>query len=187
MSDSTRLLTKEELHDKCLHLFKGGLRMVECFTTTAIIILESNIAGITGIYFGLEQWGNFLGLYLSGFERSIENHKTFISTQGYKIAERLTLPLMKNIATVREMCKEGRTLVTLNKLCAFRNHLQFLIQKPNNEWSAESMNVHIYSVTKSEFEKIWKSAKRDGTQDFPIDLSVPKNELQPELQSKNSE
>lgn len=178
MSDSTRLLTKEELHDKCLHLFKGGLRMVECFTTTAIIILEENIAGITGIYYGLEQWGNFLGHYLYMFEKSIENHRTFISTQGYKIAERLTLPLMKNIATVREMCKEGRTLVTLNKLRAFRNHLQFLIQKPNNEWSAESMNVHIYSVTKAEFEKILDSAKQGNSQYFPMDLSIPKNELQ---------
>jgi len=44
--------------------------MVECFTTTAIIILESNIAGITGIYYGLEQWGNFLGHYLTMFEKS---------------------------------------------------------------------------------------------------------------------
>ena len=183
MSDITRLLTKEELKDRCLHLFKGGLKMVECFTTTAIIILESNIAGITGIYFGLEQWGNFLGLYLSGFEKSIENHKTFISTEGYKIAERLTLPLMKNIATLREMCKEGRTLITFNKLCAFRNHLQFLIQKPNNEWSEESMNIYIYSVTKTEFEKILNSTKQGHSQNFPMDLSIPKNELQ----SKSSE
>ena len=183
MSDSTRSLTKEEVRDKCLHLFKGGLRMVECFTTTAIIILESNIAGITGIYYGLEQWGNFLGHYLTMFEKSIENHKTLISTEGYKIAERLTLPLMKNIATLREMCKEGRTLITLNKLRAFRNHLQFLIQKPNNEWSEESMNIYIYSVTKTEFEKILNSAKQGHSQNFPMDLSIPKNELQ----SKSSE
>jgi len=77
MSDSTKLLTKEELKDRCLHLFKGGLRMVECFTTTAIIILESNIAGITGIYYGLEQWGNFLGHYLTMFEKSIENFTNY--------------------------------------------------------------------------------------------------------------
>jgi hypothetical protein len=183
MSDSTKLLTKEELKDRCLHLFKGGLKMVECFTTTAIIILESNIAGITGIYFGLEQWGNFLGHYLTMFEKSIENHKTLISTEGSKIAERLTLPLMKNIATLREMCKEGRNLITFNKLCAFRNHLQFLIQKPNNEWSEESMNTYIYSVTKTEFEKILNSAKQGHSQNFPMDLSIPKNELQ----SKSSE
>jgi hypothetical protein len=117
------------------------------------------------------------------FERSIENHKTLISTEGHKIAERLTLPLMKNIATLREMCKEGRTLITFNKLCAFRNHLQFLIQKPNNEWSEESMNIYIYSVTKTEFEKILNSTKQGHSQNFPMDLSTPKNELQ----SKSSE
>jgi hypothetical protein len=94
-----------------------------------------------------------------------------------------TLPLMKNIATLREMCKEGRNLITLNKICAFRNHLQFLIQKPNNEWSEESMNIYIYSVTKTEFEKILNSTKQGHSQNLPMDLSIPKNELQ----SKSSE
>ncbi len=124
MSDSSRLMTKEEIREKSLHLFKGGLRMVECFANTAIIILELNMAGIMGIFFGLEQWGYFLGHYVTMFEKSLENHKAVINAEGYKIAERLTIPLMKNIATVRDMCREGRTTATLNKLQAFRNHLQ---------------------------------------------------------------
>ena len=42
--------------DKNFKLFIGGLEMVSGLTRTAIVILECNLAGVVGLFFGLEQW-----------------------------------------------------------------------------------------------------------------------------------
>jgi hypothetical protein len=41
------------------------------------------MAGIMGIFFGLEQWGNFLGHYVTMFEKSLENPVVISTTPHY--------------------------------------------------------------------------------------------------------
>jgi hypothetical protein len=152
-SDNRRLLTnltKEEHID----LFKGGLKMLLNFTTTAIDILNDNMKGTIGLYYGLEAWGRFLQYYLGMFEKTLVIYKKQINTQGYIIAERLSLPLMKDIGILIDMCKEGRTPITLHKLQVYRHHIQYLLSKPNPEWTEDLMKIHIFSINSIEFEKI---------------------------------
>ena len=90
--------------------------MLLCFTDTAIDILKDNMKGIIGLYYGLEPWGRFLQYYLAMFEKTLVLYKTQINAHGYTIAEKLSLPLMKDIGILIDMCKEGRTPHTLHKL-----------------------------------------------------------------------
>jgi len=152
-SNNRRLLTnltKEEHID----LFKGGLKMLLNFTTTAIDILNDNMKGTIGLYYGLEPWGRFLQYYLGMFEKTLVIYKKQINTQGYIIAERLSLPLMKDIGILIDMCKEGRTPSTLHKLQRYQHHIQYLLSKPNPEWTEDLMQIHIFSINSTEYEKI---------------------------------
>ena len=154
-SNSRRLLTNltQEEH---IDLFKGGLKMLLNFTTTAIDILNDNMKGTIGLYNGLEPWGRFLQYYLGMFEKTLVIYKKQINAQGYIIAERLSLPLMKDIGILIDICKEGRTPNTLRKLQVYRHHIQYLLSKPNPEWTEDLMKVHIFSINDTEFEKIKK-------------------------------
>lgn len=143
-------MTNEEHID----LFKGGLKMLLNFTTTAIDILTDNMKGTVGLYYGLEPWGRFLQYYLGMFEKTLIVYKTQINTQGYTIAERLSLPLIKNIGILIDICKEGRTPSTLHKLQVYQHHIQYLLSKPNSEWTEDLMKVHIFSINNIEFEKV---------------------------------
>ena len=143
-------MTKEEHVD----LFKGGLKMLLSFTTTAIDILNDNMKGTIGLYYGLEPWGRFLQYYLGMFEKTLVIYKNQINSQGYIIAERLSLPLMKDIGILIDICKEGRTPNTLHKLQVYRHHIQYLLSKPNLEWTEDLMKIHIFSINDTEFKKI---------------------------------
>ncbi len=157
--------------------------MLLCFTNTAIIILEHNMRGIIRVFFGLEQWAMFLHYYIAIFEKSLVNHKQQINAYGYTLAEKLKLPLMKDIGILRDMCREGRTPATLSKLRIYGNHLQHLISKPSAEWTEDLMKVHIYSIIDTEFNKIKEkvndpklASELGSTKSQPVvlDLSQPK-------------
>jgi hypothetical protein len=144
------IMTKEERID----LFKGGLKMLLCFTDTAIEILNDNMKGTIGLYYGLEAWGKFLQYYLAMFEKTLVQYKGQINSFGYAVAEKLSLPLMKDIGILMKLCNEGRTPQTLHKLRLYRHHIQYLLSKPSIEWTEEAMKVHIYSVIQQESTKI---------------------------------
>jgi hypothetical protein len=61
---------------------------------------------------------------------------------------------MKDIGILIDICKEGRTPNTLHKLEAYHHHVQYLLSKPNSEWTEDLMKVHIFSINSTEFEKI---------------------------------
>ena len=151
-SINRRILTMT--NEEHIDLFKGGLKMLLNFITTAIDILNDNMKGTIGLYYGLEPWGRFLQYYLAMFEKTLVLHKKQVNDQGYLIAERLSLPLMKDIGILIDMCKEGRTPDTLHKLKAYQHHVQHLLSKPNPEWTEELMKIHIFSINSTEFEKI---------------------------------
>jgi hypothetical protein len=80
-NDNRRLLTnltKEEHID----LFKGGLKMLLNFTTTAIDILNDNMKGTIGLYYGLEPWGRFLQYYLGMFEKTLVIYKSKLTLRN---------------------------------------------------------------------------------------------------------
>ncbi len=81
------------------------------------------------------------------------------------------------------MCREGKTRATLNKLQVFRNHLRYLILKPNEEWTEEDIKVHIVSIIEIEFPIILEKINDDNydprtgnSQNLAKDLSLPKPE-----------
>ncbi len=154
MTNNDRVILTKLTKEEHINLFKGGLKMLLNFTTTAIDILNDNMRGTIGLYYGLEPWGRFLQYYLAVFEKTLVIYKNQINAHEYVIAERLSLPLMKDIGMLIDMCKEGRTPDTLHKLQVYRHHVQYLLSKPNPEWTEELMKVHIYSVISTEFAKV---------------------------------
>jgi hypothetical protein len=154
MASNSRILLTELTKEEHINLFKGGLKMLLNFTTTAIDILNDNMKGTIGLYYGLEPWGRFLQYYLGMFEKTLVVYKKQINAPGYAIAERLSLPLMKDIGILIDMCREGRTPSTLHKLQIYRHHIQYLLSKPDPEWTEDLMKIHIFSVNSTEFEKI---------------------------------
>jgi hypothetical protein len=196
MASNNRTLITEMTKEEKINLFKGGLKMLLCFTTTAIDILDDNMKGTIGLYYGLEPWGRFLQYYLAMFEKTLVLYKKQINAHGYDIAEKLSLPLMKDIGILIDMCKEGRTPNTLHKLQMYKHHVQYLLSKPNSEWTEELMKVHVYSVINTEFAKIKQKvndpelanklgvvtnqtlvlnpSQSGQSQNFALDLSLPK-------------
>jgi len=140
--------------DKNFKLFVGGLEMVLGLTKTAIVILVYNLTGVVGLFFGLEQWSIVMSFYITAHERSLVRYKDIVTEQGAKLANHLTIPLIQNLETLRDMCREGRTVQTLNRLKAFENHLSYLINKPKDQWTKEMLNEHIYEIIENEFPKI---------------------------------
>jgi len=140
--------------DKSFKLFIEGLEMVSGLTKTAIVILECNLAGVVGLFFGLEQWSIVMSFYITAHERSLVRYKDLVNEQGAKLANHLTIPLIKNLEILRDMCREGRTTQTLDKLKALKHHLSYLIQKPKEQWTKEMLNEHIYYKIEKEFPKI---------------------------------
>jgi hypothetical protein len=95
-----------------------------------------------------------MSFYITAHERSLVRYKDIVTEQGAKLANHLTIPLIKNLETLRGMCREGRTVQTLNRLKAFENHLSYLINKPKDQWTKEMLNEHIYEIIENEFPKI---------------------------------
>ena len=56
--------------------------------------------------------------------------------------------------TLRDMCREGRSELTLERLKTFEAHLTYLIQRPKEQWAQWMLDEHIYSVIENEFPKI---------------------------------
>ena len=80
--------------ERNFQLFKAGLSMVSCLTGEAIRILESNLKGLQGLFFGLKQWGVIMSICIEYHEKSLLKHKERICIREGKIAESLTLPLI---------------------------------------------------------------------------------------------
>jgi hypothetical protein len=140
--------------DRNFKLFIGGLEMVLGLTKTAITILEYNLQGVVGLFFGIEQWSIVISFYITAHERSLVRHKDTVTEQGAKLANHLTIPLIKNMETLRDMCREGRSVETLMKLGAFESHLTHLIQKPRDQLTQWQLREYRDSVIESEFPKI---------------------------------
>jgi hypothetical protein len=196
MASNDRVVLTKMTKEEHINLFKGGLKMLLNFTTTAIDILNDNMKGTIGLYYGLEPWGRFLQYYLAVFEKTLIIYKNQINAHEYILAERLSLPLMKDVGMLIDMCKEGRTPNTLHKLQVYRHHVQYLLSKPDSEWTDELMKVHIYSVIGTEFAKVKQKvndpelvnklgvvtnqtlalnpSQPGQSQNFALDLSLPK-------------
>ena len=81
MASNNRILLTNLTKDEHINLFKGGLKMLLNFTTTAIDILNDNMKGTIGLYYGLEPWGRFLQYYLGMFEKTLFIYKKQINAQ----------------------------------------------------------------------------------------------------------
>jgi hypothetical protein len=56
--------------------------------------------------------------------------------------------------TLRDMCREGRSVETLMKLRAFESHLTHLTQKSRDQWTQWQLREHRDSIIEREFPKI---------------------------------
>jgi hypothetical protein len=57
--------------ERNFQLFKAGLSMVSCLTGEAIRILEFNLKGLQGLFFGLKQWGVIMSICIEYHEKSL--------------------------------------------------------------------------------------------------------------------
>ncbi len=112
--------------ERNFQLFKTGLSMVSCLTGEDIRILESNLKGLQGLFFGLKQWGVIMSICIEYHEKSLVKHKELICVREGKIAESLTLPLIKNLRQLRDLCNRSKSEQTLLELNAFKFHIDYL-------------------------------------------------------------
>ncbi len=72
-------------NERNFQLFKAGLSMVSCLTGEAIRVLEANLKGLQGLFFGLGQWGVIMSICIEYHEKSLVKHKELICERGAKI------------------------------------------------------------------------------------------------------
>ena len=130
-------------NERNFQLFKAGLSMVSCLTGEAIRVLESNLKGLQGLFFGLGQWGVIMSICIEYHEKSLVKHKERICEKEAKIAEALTLPLIRNLRQLRDLCNKGKSEQTLLELSTFKFHIDYLSNMRLEQWTQEMLKTHI--------------------------------------------
>jgi hypothetical protein len=140
--------------ERNFQLFKAGLSMVSCLTGEAIRILESNLKGLQGLFFGLKQWGVIMSICIEYHEKSLLKHKELICIREGKIAESLTLPLIKNLRQLKDLCNKGKSEQTLLELNTFKFHIDYLSNMRHEQWTQDMLRTHIFVVIQQEMDHI---------------------------------
>ena len=140
--------------ERNFQLFKAGLSMVSCLTGEAIRILESNLKGLQGLFFGLKQWGVIMSICIEYHEKSLLKHKEKICIREGKIAESLTLPLIRNLRQLKDLCNRSKSEQTLLELNAFKFHIDYLSNMRQEQWTQDMLKTHIFIVIQQEMDNI---------------------------------
>jgi hypothetical protein len=140
--------------ERNFQLFKTGLSMVSCLTKEAIRILKSNLKGLQGLFFGLKQWGVIMSICIKYHEKSLVKHKELICKREGKIAESLTLPLIRNLRQLRDLCNKSKSEQTLLELNVFKFHIDYLSNMKKEQWTQDMLNTHIFTVIQQEMDNI---------------------------------
>jgi hypothetical protein len=140
--------------ERNFQLFKAGLSMVSCLTGEAIRILESNLKGLQGLFFGLKQWGVIMSICIEYHEKSLLKHKEKICIREGKIAESLTLPLIRNLRQLKDLCNKSKSEQTLLELNTFKFHIDYLSNMRQEQWTQDMLKTHIYIVIQQEMDNI---------------------------------
>jgi len=140
--------------ERNFQLFKAGLSMVSCLTGEAIRILESNLKGLQGLFFGLKQWGVIMSICIEYHEKSLLKHKEKICIREGKIAESLTLPLIRNLRQLKDLCNKSKSEQTLLELNTFKFHIDYLSNMRPEQWTQDMLKTHIFIVIQQEMDNI---------------------------------
>jgi hypothetical protein len=143
-------------NERNFQLFKAGLSMVSCLTGEAIRVLEANLKGLQGLFFGLGQWGVIMSICIEYHEKSLVKHKELICEKGAKIAESLTLPLIRNLRQLRDLCNKSKSEQTLLELNTFKFHIDYLSNMRSEQWTQDMLKTHIFIVIQQEMDNILK-------------------------------
>jgi hypothetical protein len=155
--------------ERNFQLFKAGLSMVSCLTGEAIRILESNLKGLQGLFFGLKQWGVIMSICIEYHEKSLLKHKERICIREGKIAESLTLPLIRNLRQLRDLCNRSKNEQTLLELNTFKFHIDYLSNMRQEQWTQDMLKTHIFTVIQQEMDNILNVLNPKATE--PLDKS----------------
>ena len=155
--------------ERNFQLFKAGLSMVSCLTGEAIRILESNLKGLQGLFFGLKQWGVIMSICIEYHEKSLLKHKEKICIREGKIAESLTLPLIRNLRQLKDLCNKSKSEQTLLELNTFKFHIDYLSNMRQEQWTQDMLKTHIYIVIQQEMDNILNVLNPKVTE--PLDKS----------------
>jgi hypothetical protein len=142
--------------ERNFQLFKTGLLMISCLAENAIHILELNLKGIQGLFLGLGQWGVIMSICIEYHEKSLAKHKKLICEKGAEIAEMLTLPLIKNMRQLRDLCYKSRNELTLLELQVYKHHIDYLSRIRREHWTQDMLDTHIFVVIQEEMNNILK-------------------------------
>jgi hypothetical protein len=156
--------------ERNFQLFKAGLSMVSCLTGEAIRILESNLKGLQGLFFGLKQWGVIMSICIEYHEKSLLKHKELICIREGKIAESLTLPLIKNLRQLKDLCNKGKSEQTLLELNTFKFHIDYLSNMRHEQWTQDMLRTHIFVVIQQEMDHILNVLKSKVNE--PLDKNL---------------
>lgn len=156
--------------ERNFQLFKAGLSMVSCLTGEAIRILESNLKGLQGLFFGLKQWGVIMSICIEYHEKSLLKHKELICIREGKIAESLTLPLIKNLRQLKDLCNKSKSEQTLLELNTFKFHIDYLSNMRHEQWTQDMLRTHIFVVIQQEMDHILNVLKSKVNE--PLDKNL---------------
>jgi hypothetical protein len=164
--------------ERNFQLFKTGLLMVSCLTGEAIRILELNLKGLQGLFLGLGQWGVIMSICIEYHEKSLVKHKELICEKGAKIAESLTLPLIRNLRQLRNLCNKSKSEQTLLELNVFKFHIDYLSNMRKEQWTQDMLDTHIFVIIREEMNNILEvlnprteSSNRDQAMDLSTKVS----------------
>jgi hypothetical protein len=140
--------------ERNFQFFKTGLSMVSCLTGEAIRVLELNLKGFQGLFLGLGQWVVIMSICIEYHEKSLVKHKELICEREGKIAESLTLPLIRNMRQLRDLCNKSKSEQTLLELNMFKFHIDYLSNMRKEQWTQDMLNTHIFTVIQQEMDNI---------------------------------
>lgn len=143
--------------ERNFQLFKTGLFMISRLTEIAIHVLEKNLKGIQGLFVGLKQWGVIVSIGVEYHERSLIKHKDLICEKQGRIADALTLPLIKNMQQLRELCYKERSEQTLIELQVYKSHVDYLLNIQREDWTKEMLDTHIFIIIQEEMQEVLKA------------------------------
>ncbi len=140
----------ERYHKKIKN--SDGYRLKHCASSC----ITSVTVGRTKIFFlqiGLEWFRliNFTQITLK--IRKIISLPYFVSQ---KIEESLTLPLIRNLRQLRDLCNKSKSEQTLLELNTFKFHIDYLSSMRSEQWTQEMLKTHIFIVIQQEMDNILK-------------------------------
>ena len=96
-----------------------------------------------------------------------------ICEKGAKIAEALTLPLIRNLRQLRDLCNKSKSEQTLLELNTFKFHIDYLSNMRQEQWTQDMLKTHIFIVIQQEMDNILNVLNPKVTE--PLDKNQESN------------